>query len=122
MTTYPKEITMTKNAFTITLRRERVVRTRKVRRADHAYNYTGTERAVTRYWDEEARCVISIDLDALCRVAGARAMHAKSGKSTALNGIITCKVINRVESNVEEREHPLTPGYEIVHVATTKEA
>ena len=67
-----------------------------------------------RKWREDATIEIEINTEAIFRQLGGKAVGNKTGKSSAMHGLIKARVTNRVEHNVQLTEIPIPDGYEIV--------
>lgn len=87
-------------------KRSRVERKRTVETTG-AHPWKHKEAAATRYWTETLHGELSIDIDALFKLLGAKAMKNRSGKSALAGGIIKFKATKRVETDVRVEEHPL---------------
>lgn len=67
-----------------------------------------------RKWTEDATVTLEINAEALFRLLGGKAVGNKTGKSSAMHGIIKAKVTRRSERNVQETDLPIPEGYEVV--------
>lgn len=86
------------------------VRIRYEKDSDFTMRHTLTERK----WTEHGRVELQINSVALFNALADRAIKSKSGRATALHGMIKAIVRERIESNVTEVNHPIPDGYEFV--------
>jgi len=98
---------------TVGVKRSRVVKRRRMR-AKWAPEHTFSETATSRSWDEAVSYELSINLAGLARKLAEKAAGSRSGRSTAMSGLVKLKVTKRVESNVELKDHAMSPNHELI--------
>lgn len=69
-------------------------------------NYNWTKKNIPlKYWDEEGQVEIIVDVDALLKVLGQKAMENKSGKAIEAGGAVVAQVKNRKVLNERDGEY-----------------